>query len=63
MQKSWWKKNGSFFEAEEMDAEDPLFYSLYTSGSTWKTKRVVHTLQVKGFAMHILVNTFQYKTW
>ncbi len=35
-------KNNNHFEAQEMDAEDPLFI-LYTSGSTGKPKGVVHT--------------------
>ena len=43
----WWHdemKNATpVYEAEEMDAEDPLFI-LYTSGSTGKPKGVVHTI-------------------
>ena len=36
------KEGKVFLQAEEMDAEDPLFI-LYTSGSTGKPKGVVHT--------------------
>ncbi len=49
-----------YFEAEEMDAEDPLFI-LYTSGSTGKPKGVVHTCG--GFMVYTtysFVNVFQY---
>ena len=49
------------FEAEEMDAEDPLFI-LYTSGSTGKPKGVVHT--VAGYMVwtnYTFVNVFQYQ--
>jgi acetyl-CoA synthetase len=56
------EKNGVVtFEAEEMDAEDPLFI-LYTSGSTGKPKGVVHT--VAGYMVwttYTFVNVFQYK--
>jgi acetyl-CoA synthetase len=51
----------SFGEAEEMDAEDPLFI-LYTSGSTGKPKGVVHT--TAGYMVwttYTFVNTFQYQ--
>lgn len=51
----------SFGEAEEMDAEDPLFI-LYTSGSTGKPKGVVHT--TAGYMIwttYTFVNTFQYQ--
>ncbi len=50
-----------FGEAEEMDAEDPLFI-LYTSGSTGKPKGVVHTSA--GYMVwtnYTFVNVFQYK--
>ncbi|MBX2923928.1 MAG: acetate--CoA ligase [Chitinophagaceae bacterium] len=50
-----------FGEAEEMDAEDPLFI-LYTSGSTGKPKGVVHTCG--GYMVwtnYTFVNTFQYQ--
>lgn len=49
------------FEAEEMDAEDPLFI-LYTSGSTGKPKGVVHS--TAGYMVntnYTFVNTFQYQ--
>jgi acetyl-CoA synthetase len=49
------------FEAEEMDAEDPLFI-LYTSGSTGKPKGVVHS--TAGYMLwtnYTFVNVFQYK--
>lgn len=48
------------FDAEEMDAEDPLFI-LYTSGSTGKPKGVVHSSG--GYMIHTtysFVNVFQY---
>lgn len=49
------------FEAEEMDAEDPLFI-LYTSGSTGKPKGVVHTCGgYMVWANYTFVNVFQYK--
>ncbi|HRP55732.1 acetate--CoA ligase, partial [Agriterribacter sp.] len=51
----------NFGEAEEMDAEDPLFI-LYTSGSTGKPKGVVHT--TAGYMVwttYTFVNTFQYQ--
>ena len=50
-----------FGQAEEMDAEDPLFI-LYTSGSTGKPKGVVHT--TAGYMVwtnYTFVNTFQYQ--
>ncbi len=50
-----------FGEAEEMDAEDPLFI-LYTSGSTGKPKGVVHTSG--GYMVwtnYTFVNVFQYQ--
>jgi len=49
------------FDAEEMDAEDPLFI-LYTSGSTGKPKGVVHSSA--GYMIwttYTFVNVFQYK--
>ncbi len=56
------EKNGVVkFDAEEMDAEDPLFI-LYTSGSTGKPKGVVHT--VAGYMLwtnYTFVNAFQYQ--
>ncbi|MBS1774720.1 MAG: acetate--CoA ligase [Bacteroidetes bacterium] len=49
------------FEAEPMDAEDPLFI-LYTSGSTGKPKGVVHTIGgYMVFTTFSFVNVFQYK--
>ncbi len=49
------------FEAEEMDAEDPLFI-LYTSGSTGKPKGVVHTCGgYMIYTAYTFVNTFQYQ--
>ena len=65
----WWEEemkhveeNGlNFIEAEEMDAEDPLFI-LYTSGSTGKPKGVVHTCGgYMIWANYTFVNVFQYK--
>jgi acetyl-CoA synthetase len=56
------EKNGVVnFNAEVMDAEDPLFI-LYTSGSTGKPKGVVHTSA--GYMIwtnYTFVNVFQYK--
>jgi acetyl-CoA synthetase len=50
-----------FFEAEQMDAEDPLFI-LYTSGSTGKPKGVVHTCGgYMVFTNYTFVNVFQYQ--
>lgn len=49
------------FDAEEMDAEDPLFI-LYTSGSTGKPKGVVHS--VAGYMVwtnYTFINVFQYQ--
>ncbi|MBS1729475.1 MAG: acetate--CoA ligase [Bacteroidetes bacterium] len=64
----WWgdemkklDEKGDHFQAEIMDAEDPL-YILYTSGSTGKPKGVVHS--VAGymiFTTYTFVNVFQYK--
>jgi acetyl-CoA synthetase len=65
----WWEeemkqveeKGLIFIEAEEMDAEDPLFI-LYTSGSTGKPKGVVHTCGgYMIWANYTFVNVFQYK--
>lgn len=65
----WWEEEMkhveeqglSFIEAEEMDAEDPLFI-LYTSGSTGKPKGVVHTCGgYMIWATYTFVNVFQYK--
>ncbi len=65
----WWEeemkhveeKGLTFIEAEEMDAEDPLFI-LYTSGSTGKPKGVVHTCGgYMIWANYTFVNVFQYK--
>ena len=48
-------------EAEEMDAEDPLFI-LYTSGSTGKPKGVVHTCGgYMVYSAYTFSNVFQYK--
>jgi len=65
----WWEEEMkhveedglTFMEAEEMDAEDPLFI-LYTSGSTGKPKGVVHTCG--GYMIwgnYTFVNVFQYQ--
>ncbi|MBX2930948.1 MAG: acetate--CoA ligase [Chitinophagaceae bacterium] len=56
------EKNGKIhFEAEEMDAEDPLFI-LYTSGSTGKPKGVVHTCAgYMIFTNYTFVNVFNYQ--
>jgi acetyl-CoA synthetase len=65
----WWEEEMklveeqglSFIEAEEMDAEDPLFI-LYTSGSTGKPKGVVHTCGgYMIYANYTFVNVFQYQ--
>ena len=65
----WWEeeikqveeKGLTFIEAEEMDAEDPLFI-LYTSGSTGKPKGVVHTCGgYMVYANYTFVNVFQYQ--
>ena len=68
----WWEDEMEFaehqienegnvhFEAEEMDAEDPLFI-LYTSGSTGKPKGVVHTCAgYMVWTTYTFVNVFQY---
>jgi acetyl-CoA synthetase len=48
-------------QAEEMDAEDPLFI-LYTSGSTGKPKGVVHSSAgYMVYATYSFVNVFQYQ--
>jgi acetyl-CoA synthetase len=65
----WWEEEMkqveeqglTFIDAEEMDAEDPLFI-LYTSGSTGKPKGVVHTCGgYMIWANYTFVNVFQYK--
>lgn len=61
----WWEeevcKADPFVEAEEMDAEDPLFI-LYTSGSTGKPKGVVHTIGgYMVYTAYSFANVFQYK--
>ncbi|NCI48659.1 acetate--CoA ligase [Sediminibacterium roseum] len=65
----WWEEEMkhveeqgiTFIEAEEMDAEDPLFI-LYTSGSTGKPKGVVHTCGgYMIWANYTFVNVFQYR--
>ncbi|HEX5153510.1 MAG TPA: acetate--CoA ligase [Parafilimonas sp.] len=49
------------FDAEEMDAEDPLFI-LYTSGSTGKPKGVVHACGgYMIYTAYTFVNAFQYQ--
>ncbi|MFT4155811.1 acetate--CoA ligase [Parafilimonas sp.] len=49
------------FDAEEMDAEDPLFI-LYTSGSTGKPKGVVHSCAgYMIFTAYSFINVFQYQ--
>ena len=67
---SWWEeeikkietKNCNIFEAEVMEAEDPLFI-LYTSGSTGKPKGVVHsTAGYMVYTNYTFINTFQYQT-
>ncbi|KAA5533801.1 acetate--CoA ligase [Taibaiella lutea] len=64
----WWEdeiKNvetmgNPYFEAEVMDAEDPLFI-LYTSGSTGKPKGVVHSCGgYMVYTTYSFVNVFQY---
>lgn len=66
----WWEEEMkqveerglTYIEAEEMDAEDPLFI-LYTSGSTGKPKGVVHSCA--GYMLYTnytFVNVFQYQT-
>eukprot|EP00897_Mesotaenium_endlicherianum_P003502 jgi/Mesen1/317/ME1156407C09499 len=66
----WWEeemkqveeKGLNYIEAEEMDAEDPLFI-LYTSGSTGKPKGVVHSCAgYMLFTNYTFVNVFQYQT-
>lgn len=61
----WWSeevlKVSAICEAEEMDAEDPLFI-LYTSGSTGKPKGVVHTCGgYMVYTTYSFVNVFQYQ--
>jgi acetyl-CoA synthetase len=65
----WWEdeinnvetSGNPFFDAEVMEAEDPLFI-LYTSGSTGKPKGVVHTCA--GYMLYTnytFINVFQYQ--
>lgn len=62
----WWqdevkKVKSNNCDAEEMDAEDPLFI-LYTSGSTGKPKGVVHTCAgYMIYTNYTFVNVFQYQ--
>jgi acetyl-CoA synthetase len=65
----WWNEEvgkveaqgNPIVEAEEMDAEDPLFI-LYTSGSTGKPKGVVHTTAgYMVYTTYSFVNVFQYQ--
>lgn len=61
----WWDEEiqtvGDHCEAEEMDAEDPLFI-LYTSGSTGKPKGVVHsTGGYMVYTAYTFQNVFQYQ--
>jgi len=67
---TWWEEeikkieteNCDIFEAEVMEAEDPLFI-LYTSGSTGKPKGVVHsTAGYMVYTNYTFINTFQYQT-
>ena len=67
---TWWEeeikkietKNCNIFEAEVMEAEDPLFI-LYTSGSTGKPKGVVHsTAGYMIYTNYTFINIFQYQT-
>jgi len=60
----WWhkeiKKANSYFPAEIMDSEDPLFI-LYTSGSTGKPKGILHTTAgYMVYAEYSFRNVFQY---
>jgi acetyl-CoA synthetase len=65
----WWDEEvqkviaagNPYFEAEPMDAEDPLFI-LYTSGSTGKPKGVVHTCGgYMVWTTYTFLNVFQYQ--
>jgi acetyl-CoA synthetase len=65
----WWDvevskvevKGNPTIQAEEMDAEDPLFI-LYTSGSTGKPKGVVHSSGgYMVYTTYSFVNVFQYE--
>jgi acetyl-CoA synthetase len=54
-------KADSYFEAVQMDAEDPLFI-LYTSGSTGKPKGMVHSCGgYMVFTAYTFKNIFQYR--
>jgi acetyl-CoA synthetase len=54
-------KAGPEMEAEQMDAEDPLFI-LYTSGSTGKPKGMVHTCAgYMVYTAYTFKNIFQYR--
>ena len=65
----WWEdeirkvetSGNPFFDAEVMEAEDPLFI-LYTSGSTGKPKGVVHTCAgYMIYTNYTFINVFQYQ--
>lgn len=61
----WWHQEmqeaDTYFDAVEMDSEDPLFI-LYTSGSTGKPKGVVHTCAgYMVFVYYTFLNVFQYE--
>lgn len=65
----WWEneikkvetQGNPYCDAEEMDAEDPLFI-LYTSGSTGKPKGVVHSCGgYMIYTNYTFVNVFQYQ--
>jgi acetyl-CoA synthetase len=65
----WWTdevkkveaQGNPIIEAEEMDAEDPLFI-LYTSGSTGKPKGVIHSSAgYMVYTTYTFVNVFQYQ--
>ena len=65
----WWQEEvdtviadgNALTQAEEMDAEDPLFI-LYTSGSTGKPKGVVHSSAgYMVYSTYSFINVFQYQ--